>query len=141
MCDHDDDFEPRITHAGDADTHLSGLIGDDPELGLLLAQEQVRVRVTDGMRLARQLRGLNQAELAKLMGISQGRVSRIESVHQDRRLDSLVAHLHAMNAELLMAFKVGEQLIQVTRPEGTEIALVLDRSRTLPDDAADVTHT
>lgn len=127
MSHHDTDLEPRITHAGDALDHLSRLVGDDPELALLLAQEEVRVRVTDGMRQARQLRGLNQAELGKRMGISQGRVSRLESVHQDRRLDSLVAHLHAVGAELLMAFKVGEHVIQVARPEGTQIALMLDR--------------
>ncbi len=126
MSDHDTDLEPRITHVGDAVNHLERLIGDDPELALLLAQEEVRVRVTDGMRRARQLRDLNQADLANLMGISQGRVSRLESVHQDRRLDSLVAHLHAMGAELLMAFKVGEHVIQVVRPEGTGIALVRD---------------
>jgi transcriptional regulator with XRE-family HTH domain len=136
MSHHESDLDPRITHVGDAVDHLARLIGDDPDLALLLAQEEVRVRVTDGMRQARQLLDLSQADLAKLMGISQGRVSRLESVNQDRRLDSLVAHLHAMGAELLMAFKVGEQVIQVSRPEGTQIAVVLDRVRIELEDAA-----
>jgi hypothetical protein len=60
------------------------------------------------------------------MGISQGRVSRLESVHHDRRLDSLAAYLHAVGAELLMAFKVGDQLIQVARPAGTQVVLTDD---------------
>ena len=44
-----------------------------------------------------------------------------ESVHYDRRLDSLAAHLHAVGAVLLMAFKVGYRLIQVARPAGTQV--------------------
>jgi transcriptional regulator with XRE-family HTH domain len=129
MSHRDTDLETRITHAGEAVEHLARLVGNDPELALLLAQEEVRVRVTDGMRQVRQLRGLNQVDLAERMGISQGRVSRLESVHQDRRLDSLVAHLHAVGAELLMAFKVGDQVVQVTRPEGARIAVVPDTMR------------
>ena len=108
---------------------LAAPVGNDPELGLLLAQEEVRVRVTDGMRQARQLCGLNQADLAERMGISQGRVSHLESVHQDRRLDALVAHLHAVGAELLMAFTVGDQVVQVARPEGARITVVPDNVR------------
>ena len=85
------------------------------------------MRVTDGMRRARQLRGLNLADLAERMGISQGRVSCLDSVHQDRRLDSLVAHLHSMGAEPVMAIKVGENLIPVVQPEGTRIVHEIDR--------------
>ena len=121
MIHHERDPDPRVVGPGDAVDHLERLLGDDPEAALLLAQERLRVHVTDGMRRARQLRGLSQAELAERMGISQGRVSRIESVHHDRRLDSLAAHLHGVGAELLMAFKVGDQLIQVARPAGTQV--------------------
>ena len=121
MNHHERDLDPGAVHPGDAIDHLRRLVGDDPEVALLLAQERLRVRVTDGMRRARQVRGLSQADLAERMGISQGRVSRLESVHHDRRLDSLAAHLHAVGAELLMAFKVGDQLIQVVRPAGSEV--------------------
>ena len=121
MNHHERDLDPGAVRRGDAVDHLRRLVGDDPEVALLLAQERLRVRVTDGMRRARQLRGLSQADLAERMGISQGRVSRLESVHHDRRLDSLAAHLHAVGAELLMAFKVGDQLIQVMRPAGSEV--------------------
>ena len=121
MNHHERDLESRAVRRGDAVDHLERLVGDDPEGALLLAQERLRVRVTDGMQQARQLRGLTQVELAERMGISQGRVSRLESVHYDRRLDSLVAHLHAVGAELLRAFKVGDQLIQVAHPAGTQV--------------------
>jgi predicted XRE-type DNA-binding protein len=118
--------ESHAVRPGDAVDHLERLIGDDPEVALLLAQERLRVRVTDGMQRARQLRGLTQVDLAKRMGITQGRVSRLESVHYDRRLDSVVAHLHAVGAELLMAIRVGDQLIQVARPAGTHVVPTSD---------------
>jgi DNA-binding XRE family transcriptional regulator len=126
MNHHQSDLDRLVLRPGDAVDHLERLVGDDPELALLLAQERLRVRVTDGMQRARQLRGLTQAELAERMGISQGRVSRLESVHYDRRLDSLAAHLHAVGAELLMAIKVGDQLIQVARPPGTQVVATSD---------------
>jgi DNA-binding XRE family transcriptional regulator len=126
MNHHQSDLDRRALPTGDAVDHLERLVGDDPELALLLAQERLRVRVTDGMQRARQLRGLTQAELAERMGISQGRVSRLESVHYDRRLDSVAAHLHAVGAELLMAIKVGDQLIQVARPPGTQVVATSD---------------
>ena len=120
------DPEHRAVRRGDAVDHLERLVGDDPEIALLLAQERFRVRVTDGMQQARQVRELTQVELAERMGISQGRVSRLESVHYDRRCDSLVAYLHAVGAELLMAFKVGDQLIHVAHPAGTRVVASVD---------------
>ena len=136
MNHHEGDLDPRAERPGDAVDHLERLVGDDPEVALLLAQERFRVRVTDGMQQARQLRGLTQVELAERMGITQGRVSRLESVHYDRRLDSLVAHLHAVGAELLMAFKVGDQLIQVAHPAGTQVVLSSDGVESRADAAA-----
>jgi predicted XRE-type DNA-binding protein len=136
MNDRQRDLDPGVVRPGDAVDHLERLLGNDPEVALLLAQERLRVRVTDGMRRARQLRGLSQADLAERMGITQGRVSRIESVHHDRRLDSLAAHLHAVGAELLMAFKVGDQLIQVERPAGTQVVPTEDGVALRDDDVA-----
>jgi len=137
MIHHERDPDPGVVCPGDAVDHLERLLGDDPEAALLLAQERLRVQVTDGMRRARQLRGLSQAELAERMGISQGRVSRVESVHHDRRLDSLAAHLHGVGAELLLAFKVGDQLIQVARPAGTQVVPTSDGVGLRADAAAD----
>ena len=131
------DADPRDVSPGDAVDHLERLLGDDPEVALLLAEERLRVRVTDGMQQARQLRGFTQAELAERMGISQGRVSRLESVHYDRRLDSLAAYLHAVGAELIMAIKVGDQLIEVARPAGTQVVQASD-GVALTTDAAPV---
>ncbi len=136
MNHHERDLDPRAARIGDAVEHLERLVGDDPEVALLLAQERFRVGVTDGMQQARQLRGLTQDELAERMGITQGRVSRLESVHYDRRLDSLVAYLHAVGAELLMAFKVGDQLIHVAHPAGMQVVPASDGVGSRADAAA-----
>lgn len=114
----------RITRiSGNAVNHLASVVGQDPETDLFLAQERLRVQVTDAMRQARQLKGLTQVDLASRMGISQGRVSRLESVDYDRRLDSVVAHLKAVGADLLVALRVDDTLIQVQSPEGYFVTL------------------
>ncbi len=92
---------------------LDHLIGDGPEARRMLAQEHMRVCLTDSFRIVRHELGLSQADMAQRLGISQGRVSRLESVEMDRRMDSVVAYLHAAEAELLMAFRVGDQVIKV----------------------------
>ena len=117
---------PIDDRTADAADHLAAVIGDDAEAQLLLSQERLRVRLTDGMRQVRQLAGLTQADLAARMGISQGRVSRLESVDSDRRLDGVAAHLHAVGADLIVALKLGDAVIQVARPEGYQVALKHD---------------
>ena len=62
--------------------------------------------------------------MAQRLGTSQARVSHIESAGRDRRLDTLVAYTEALGADLLLALRVGDQIIEVSRPEGTRIALV-----------------
>ena len=120
MKHHERERDHRGLRVDDAVDHLERLVADDPEVALLLAQERLRVRVTDAMQQARQHRGLTQTELAERMGITQGRVSRLESAHYDIRLDSLVAYLHAVGAELVVALKVGDTLIEVAHPAGTQ---------------------
>lgn len=117
--------ERDLQNSGDDQVwNVADSIDWDPELELLYAQERVRLFLTEAMRWARHLKGLTQTDLAERMGISQGRVSRLESCDNDRRLDSVVAHLKAVGAELMIAIKVEDTLIQVLRPEGFDLALV-----------------
>lgn len=93
--------------------HLRELIGDDPESLRILAQERVRVWLADVLCMTRQALGLTQQDMADRLGISQGRISRLESSHYDRRVDSVAGYLHAAGAELLMAVRVGDQVFEV----------------------------
>jgi len=111
-------------HEPDAVTFLRDLLGTDPGGVTHLAQERLRVRLTDGLRQARFQLGLSQRDMAQRLGTSQARVSHIESAGRDRRLDTLVAYTEALGADLLLALRVGDRIIEVSRPEGTRIALV-----------------
>ncbi len=51
-------------------------------------------------------------------------VESVESADRDRRLDTLVAYTEALGADLLLALRVGDRVIDVSRPDGTRIALV-----------------
>lgn len=108
-----EDLMPIPIRHSDPVSHLRELIGDDPEALRVVAQERMRVRLTHGLRRGRLARGLTQQDLAARLAISQGRVSRLESADLDRRMDSVVAYAQAAEVELLMAFRVGDQVIEV----------------------------
>lgn len=116
--------EGQVQSTDERPWHVADNIERDPDLELLYALERARLHLTGAMRWARHLKGLTQVDLAGRMGISQGRVSRIESSHNDRRLDSVVAHLQAVGAELMIAIKVDDTVLQVLRPDGFQLSLV-----------------
>ncbi len=124
MADADDATRANEEHVPDALTFLRDLLGSDPEGATRMAQERLRVRLTDAFRQARFEQGLSQRDMARRLGMSQARVSHIESADRDRRLDTLVAYTEALGADLFLALRVGDRLIEVSRPEGTRISLV-----------------
>lgn len=124
MSDADDAARASEERVPDAVTLLRDLLGSDPEGATQLAQERLRVRLTDALRQARFELGLSQRDMARRLGTSQARVSHIESADRDRRLDTLIAYAEALGADLLLALRVGDRMIGVNCPEGTRIALV-----------------
>ena len=124
MADANDTPRTNDERAPDVLTFLRDLVGADPEGATQLAQERLRVRLTDALRQARVDLGLSQRDMAQRLGTSQARVSHIESADRDRRLDTLVAYTEALGADLLLALRVGDRVIDVSRPDGTRIALV-----------------
>lgn len=105
----------------DAVEHIRSLLPANDEVGRLLAQERLRVRLTDGLRSVRTARGLSQADVADRLGITQGRVSRLESADFDRRLDSIAAYMHAVGAKVVLAFEVDGRLFPVMVPDNVRI--------------------
>jgi transcriptional regulator with XRE-family HTH domain len=90
-------------------------------------QELLRLLLTDAMIGARKRAGLTQKAVANELGVSQGWVSKLESANHDHGIESVVSHLDAVGAELLMAVKLGEDLIPVET--GAEETLVHVPSR------------
>jgi len=128
MPDANDTTSANVDHAPDAVAYLRDLLRSDPDGATHLAQERLRVRLTDALRQARFELGLSQRDMAQRLGTSQARVSHIESAGRDRRLDTLVAYTEALGADLLLALRVGDRTIEVSRPEGTRISLVKELS-------------
>ncbi len=103
-------------HLGsDALDHLGTIIPDTPQTRRVGKQEEVRLGLTEAMRQARKRAGLSQKEVAKTLGVGQSWVSKLESANYDHQLESVVAHLDAVGAKLLMAVKFGDELIPVTQ--------------------------
>jgi transcriptional regulator with XRE-family HTH domain len=58
--------------------------------------------ITDGLRAAREAKGLSQRALADLTGVGQANISRIESGGQDLRLSKLTEIARALELELVL---------------------------------------
>lgn len=94
---------------------LDELIPDTLETRTVGAQEWLRLKLTEVMMEARKRAGLTQAELAERLGVGQARISKLENANNDRTIDSVVAYLTALDAELLVAVRQGEQVFQASR--------------------------
>lgn len=97
---------------------LDTAISDDPEVVLAGKLEYLRLYLTDAMRDLREKAGLTQAEFAKKLGVQQAAISKLESAAKDHKLESVLQYLHALDADLLVAVKQGEDLYQVSENEG-----------------------
>lgn len=98
-------------------TWLKQKISDDPEVVLAGKLEYLRLYLTDAMREIRTKVGLTQTQLAEKLGVQQAAVSKLESPLKEHELESVLHYLHALNADLLVAIKQGEDLYQVSDNE------------------------
>lgn len=104
-------------HLSDVDVFafLEDLITDTVETRTVGAQEWLRLKLTEVMIDARKRAGLTQAQVAERMGVQQARISKLENGNNDRTIDSVAAYLTAVDAELLVAVRQGEQILQASR--------------------------
>ncbi|MSP21694.1 MAG: XRE family transcriptional regulator [Dehalococcoidia bacterium] len=72
------------------------MIEADPALKAEWERLQPRYEAADAIIAARYERGLSQRDLAKLMGVSQPVVARLESAEHSPRIDSLAVAAMAM---------------------------------------------
>ncbi|NEO51743.1 MAG: helix-turn-helix domain-containing protein [Okeania sp. SIO3B5] len=93
-------------------------ISDEPEVILAGKLEYLRLYLTDAMRSLREKAGLTQAQLAEKLGVQQAAVSKLESSLKDHKLESVLDYLHRLNADLLIAVKQEDELIQVSDNDG-----------------------
>lgn len=103
----------------DALDELRALIPDTLETRTAGAQEWLRLKLTEVMIEARKRSGLTQSQVAERMGVQQARISKLENANNDRTIDSVVAYLMAVSAELSVAVRQDGQLYQASRESFT----------------------
>ncbi len=77
----------------------------------------LRMYLALAMRELRTEANLTQKELATSLGVQQAAVSKLESHNRDHKLESIVRQLAALDAELLVAVKKGDDIFQVSDDE------------------------
>ena len=92
----------RSDPSGDVDAlgFFQTLAPDTPETRRVGKQEWARLLLTEEMRNARKRTGLTQKQVAEKLGVTQGWVSRLERADQNHTLESVVAYLDAVDADL-----------------------------------------
>ncbi|MEH2161932.1 MAG: helix-turn-helix domain-containing protein [Nostoc sp.] len=105
---------------------LQQKVSDEPEVILAGKLEYLRLYLTDAMREIRNKAGLTQAQLAEKLGVKQAAVSKLESALKEHELESVLHYLHALDADLLVAVKQGDELYQASDNEGVLLVDVPD---------------
>lgn len=93
---------------------LKTKVSDEPEVILAGKLEHLRLYLTDAMRELREKAGLTQAQLAEKLGVQQAAVSKLESALKEHKMESVIEYLHALDADLLVAVKKGDELYHVS---------------------------
>jgi ribosome-binding protein aMBF1 (putative translation factor) len=94
-------MEPRKARvAGDAVAHARAIVEADPAIKAEYERLGPRWEAATAIIAARYARGLSQRDLARLMGVSQPVVARLESAEHSPRIDSLAAAARAMGLRI-----------------------------------------
>ena len=70
---------------------------------------QTPAQLTHHLRALRKARGLSQADLGALMGLSQSRIARMEKSPTHISVDALLLLLSALQSEMLLSNTPGER--------------------------------
>ena len=99
-------------------------ISHDPEVIIEGKLEHLRLRLALHMRSLRERAGLTQTEVAQRLGVKQAAVSKLENSTLSHDIESVMRYLHALEAELLVAIKDGEQTHQISDNEADIVVRV-----------------
>jgi DNA-binding XRE family transcriptional regulator len=93
---------------------LKNELNEDPEFRAAMAELEPWEQITRALIRYRIERDLTQTELAKLAGISQPAVARLEAAEHEPRLSTLRKVVHALGGELVIDLRVGEERRRLT---------------------------
>jgi len=92
---------------------LEDTLSDTDETRLEGKKEALRLALTDTMRRVRKQEGLTQGEVADRLDVSQSWVSKLESANHDHQIESIVAYLDALSADLGLSVRTRDETIRV----------------------------
>lgn len=87
----------------------------DPARRARMDKATTEIVISNRLSKARERAGLNQSELADRLGITQSRVSRLESA-EDLKLSTLIGYADAVGAELRIELLHGKQKVSLVGP-------------------------
>lgn len=97
----------------DVNAWMDAQLARNPDLRARVAQRMAELRLEEELVALREARGLTQRQLARLIGVTQPAIARIESGRAGNvRLQTLVQHVTALGGSLA---------IQVTGPTGAKV--------------------
>ncbi|NOZ79152.1 MAG: helix-turn-helix domain-containing protein [Acidobacteria bacterium] len=108
-----------MTERNEVLAFLDDLVSSDEELRREAAKERVRLALALAMVRARKARGLSQTEVAERLGVSQSWVSKLENPDIAHTFESILDYLQAIDAELDMEIRAGEETFTVSMSESS----------------------
>lgn len=112
------DTNPDNPHVGDdVVDFLEDTLPDTDETRREEKKEALRLALTDAMRQVRKKEGLTQGEVADRLDVSQSWVSKLESVNYDHQIESIVAYLDTLSADLGLSIRSRDETIRVEYEE------------------------
>lgn len=92
---------------------LDSLIEDTPDVRRAARRERLRLELARFMKKARDEAGLTQQQVAKVLGVTQAWVSKLESANYDHKLESVLSYFDALEAEMSLSVDVGATTFQI----------------------------
>jgi transcriptional regulator with XRE-family HTH domain len=88
----------------------------DPERRARIASEAAAILAANRLARLREQAGLTQTAVARILGISQSRVSKLERA-EDLNISTLERYVAALGGELHVDARIGDEVIEMTADE------------------------
>lgn len=92
---------------------LDSLVEDSPGVRRAARRERLRLELARFMKKAREEAGLSQQDVARVLGVTQAWVSKLENSNHDHKLESVLSYFDAVGAEMSLGVEVGAATFQI----------------------------
>ncbi|GGJ55119.1 helix-turn-helix domain-containing protein [Deinococcus roseus] len=126
------------------DLILDQHISEDPEVILEGRLEHLKLYLSFAMQSLRKNLQKNQAEMAKILGVKQSAISKLENPYKQHDFETVMRYLHALDAELVVGIKSKDSFQQVSDDIDTVIvdvpAHIREKAKAQDQDIREFVH-